>query len=134
MPCSSAEPGIGCTLGAHEARSKSASTGRKQKAIDDRRLTVVVYTLPVPRDLQNDHIRESRFTSGNVRISSHPLLVAQEEESKTHLNGIKLYSGDQDRVVLVVLSLGIPTEDRTKVVIRDELLVLSWFQEKVTER
>jgi hypothetical protein len=59
-----------------------------------------------------------------VRYYQYQFPSPQMDRSKTHLDGIKLYSGDQDRVVLVVLSLGIPTEDRTKVVIRDELLVL----------
>lgn len=47
-------------------QSQLQRTGRKQETVDDRRLTVVVYTLPVPRDLQNDHIRR--------KIHSHQVL------------------------------------------------------------
>jgi len=41
-----------------------------------------------------------------------------------HLDRVELSPGDQDRVVLVVFPLSISSQDGTKVVIRDELLVL----------
>jgi hypothetical protein len=83
-------------------------------------LTIVVDSLPVPRDLEINRIRRIELPS-----VPRPLALARPPpEMSTHLDGVKLYPGDQDRIVLVVLSLGISSEDRPKVVIRDELFIL----------
>lgn len=50
-------------------QSQLQRTGRKQETVDHRRLTVVVYTLPVPRDLQNDHIRRKTHSRQVLSVS-----------------------------------------------------------------
>lgn len=71
--------------------------------------------------------RLKRIPTSVLRKKKLTFVICTQPVS-SNFDGVELSSSDEDRVVLAVLSLGIPSHHGSKVVIWDELLVLGCFE------